>query len=453
MEESLIGKKIDVKIEDINSEGMGVAKVDGYTLFIDNALPGERCYVEIVEQGKSFGIAKCLNVRDRSIYRVKPICEYFGVCGGCDLMHLDYKAQLMYKKNKVVETIKRIGNVTDVPIDEIVGMDQPYYYRNKVQMTFGYNLQNKKIICGYYRKKTHDVINIDKCYLQDEKTTDILKFIKNLCNEFKISSYNEATHKGTMRHILIRKNKQNQYMIVFVTNVNELYQANTLVNKIINRYPEVKSIYQNINMKHNNVILGEHSKLLYGDKYLIEDLCGLKFNVAYQSFFQVNTVQTERLYNIALKYAQSVGNGNIIDAYCGVGTISLLLTQKFKFVYGIEVVKEAIINAKENAKINNINNVEFIVGKVEDVIDDYLSKKEISTIVFDPPRKGLDKSVIDSVLNSSIKNIVYVSCNVSTLARDIKLFSEKYSLVKCSVVDMFCQTVGVETVVLLSYNN
>lgn len=450
MEESLIGKKIDVKIEDINSEGLGVAKVDGYTLFIDNALPGERCYVEIVEQGKSFGIAKCLGVRDESIYRVKPLCEHFGICGGCDLMHLDNKAQLLYKKNKVVETIKRIGGIENVPVDQMVGMDNPYYYRNKIQMTFGFNRQNGKITCGYYRKKTHDVINIDKCFLQDDKTSEILKFIRNICNEFKISSYNEETHKGTLRNILIRKNKKNEYMVVFITNVNELYCAEMLVNKITSRYSEVKSIYQNINMKHNNVILGEKSKLLYGDKYLIEELCGLKFNVAYQSFFQVNTVQTEKLYSIVLDYAQNAGNINIIDAYCGVGTISLLLSQSFKYVYGIEIVPEAIKNAKENAKINNIDNVEFMVGKVEEVIENYLKDKNINTIVFDPPRKGLDKTVVDNVLNSNITNIVYVSCNVSTLARDIKLLSEQFSLVKCSIVDMFCQTVGVETIVLLS---
>lgn len=442
--------KIDVKIIDINSEGYGVAKIDGYTLFVNNTLPGERCYVQIEELGKSFGYAKCLNVRDSSIYRIKPMCNNFGECGGCDLMHIDYKAQMQYKKNKVVETIKRIGGIDNVIVDEIVSAENPYYYRNKVQMNFGYNPETKKVCCGYYKKKTHSIIQIDKCYLQDDKITELLKFIKNICNELKISAYNENTHKGILRHVLVRKNVNEDYMVVLVTNAFELNQSEELVKKITNRYPNVKSIYQNINLKQSNVILGENSKLLYGDKYLQEDLCGLKFNVSYKSFFQVNHEQTEKLYNLVLKYATLSGNKNIIDGYCGVGTISLLLAKHFNHVYGIEVVNDAIKNANANAKLNNIDNVKFIVGKVEDVIDEYLGDKNVKTIVLDPPRKGLEKSVINSIFNSNIDNIVYVSCNVSTLARDLNLLKTNFDLKCVSVVDMFPETVDVETVAYLS---
>ena len=444
-----VNDKIDVKIEDLNSEGYGVAKINGYTLFVNNAMPGERCYVEIIELGKNFGFAKCLNVRDSSIYRIKPLCSNFGECGGCDLMHVEYKAQLQYKKNKVIETIKRIGGVNNVVIDEIVGMENPYYYRNKVQMNFGYNPLTKKVVCGYYKKKTHSIIQIDKCYLQDDNITDLLKFIKNICNELKITAYNETTHKGVLRHVLVRKNVNNDYMVVFVTNSFEFYKSEQLVEKIINRYPNVKSIYQNINLKQSNVILGEQSHLLYGEKYLLEDLCGLKFNVSYKSFFQVNHVQTEKLYNLVLKYASSTGNKNIIDGYCGVGTISLLLSKQFNHVYGIEVVSDAIKNAKANAKLNDIKNVEFIVGKVEDVIENYLRDKEVNTIVLDPPRKGLEKSVIYNIIDSNIKNIIYVSCNVSTFARDFSIFKEHFNLKQISVVDMFPETVDVECVAYL----
>ena len=257
-----IDDKKDVTIIDLNSEGYGVCKVDGYTIFVNNALPGEKCYIQLVELGKSYGYAKCLNVKEKSIYRVKPICNNFYECGGCDLMHIEYKAQLQYKKNKVVETVKRIGGIEEVNVDEIVGMDNPYYYRNKVQMNFGFNPLTKKVICGYYKKKSHSIIQLDKCYLQDDKINEILLFIKNICNELKISSYNEITHKGILRHVLIRKNVKDELMIVFVTNSFELYNSDILIQKLINRYPNIKSIYQNINMKQSNVILGEQSKIL-----------------------------------------------------------------------------------------------------------------------------------------------------------------------------------------------
>lgn len=442
-----INDKIKVEIVDVSHDGLGVAKIDGYTVFVDEALPGEKVLIEITEMGKNFGFAKNLDVIHKSPYRVKPKCLHFGVCGGCELMHLDYKQQLQYKKKMVVETIKRIGHIQEVTVDKLVGMDNPYHYRNKVQMPFGYN---KKAICGYYKKKSHEVISIEKCYLQPDEITEMIKFIRNICNELSVSIYNENTGKGVLRHVLVRKNHKDEYMVVLITNTKNLYNSDVIVEKLINRYSNIKSIYQNINLKKNNVILGEQSKLLYGCKQLEEELCGLKFNVSYQSFFQVNREQTEKLYNIVLDYADVSGNNSIIDGYCGVGTISLLLAKKAKFVYGIEVVKEAIINAKENAKKNNINNVEFIVSKVEDVIEDYVNKG-VSTIVLDPPRKGLDKKVVDAIVNSDINRIVYVSCNVSTLARDIDLLKEKYEIKKLAVVDMFCQTTGVETVCLLEH--
>ena len=301
---------------------------------------------------------------------------------------------------------------------------------------------------GYYKKKSHEVVPIEKCYLQPDEMTEVIKFIKNLCNEYNVSIYNEITGKGILRHVLVRKNYKDELMVVLITNGSNMFHIDEIVEKVVNRYPNVKSIYQNINMKKNNIILGEHSKLLYGQKTLEEKLCDLYFDVSYQSFFQVNREQTEKLYNIVLEYAEANSKTSIIDAYCGVGTISLMLAKKAKFVYGIEVVKEAIINANANAKKNKITNTKFIVGKVEDKINDYVSD-EVNTIVVDPPRKGLDQNVINTILNSNIKRVVYVSCNPTSLARDLKLLKEKFDIKKCSVVDMFCQTVGIETIVCL----
>lgn len=438
-------EQLRVEIVDMSYDGLGVAKVDGYILFVDECLVGEKVLVEITELGKNYGFAKNIGVSRKSPYRVKPICPHFGVCGSCELMHMDYHQQLLFKKKTVEETIKKVAHLEKVNIDKILGMENPYNYRNKVQMPFAYN---KKAIFGYYKKKSHEVIPIDKCYLQPDEITDVIKFIKNLCNEFKVSIYNELTGKGMLRHVLVRKNYQDELMVVLITNGHDLYNSEIIVKKIVDRYPNVKSVYQNINLKKNNVILGEQSKLLYGQKTLEELLCGLKFDVSYQSFFQVNREQTEKLYNLVLEYAEVNDRTSIIDAYCGVGTISLMLAKKAKYVYGIEVVKEAIINAKNNAKKNNIDNVEFKVAKVEDVINDYI-KKDVNTIVVDPPRKGLDQNVVKALLDSNIKRIVYVSCNPTSFARDLNLLKEKFNLIKLSVVDMFCQTTGAECVSLL----
>lgn len=441
-----LNDKIKVEIEDLSYDGLGVAKIDGYILFVDECLIGEKVLVEVTDLGKNYGFAKKIEVLKPSPYRIKPKCPHFGVCGSCELMHLDYKQQLLFKKKIVESTIKKVGQIENVNIEQIIGMDDPYNYRNKIQMPFAYN---KKAMFGYYKKKSHEVVPIEKCYLQSDDMTEVVKFIKNLCNELKVSIYNENSGKGLLRHVLVRKNYKNELMIVLITNGFDFYNSDIIVSKIVDRYSNVKSIYQNINLKKNNVILGEQSKLLYGQKTLEEELCGLYFDVSYQSFFQVNSFQTEKLYKVVLDYSEVNDKTSIIDAYCGVGTISLMLAKKAKYVYGIEVVKEAIINAKNNAKKNSINNVDFRVAKVEEVIDEYVSKA-VNTIVVDPPRKGLDINVVNALLNSNIKRIVYVSCNPTSLARDLKLLKEKFTLEKCSLVDMFCQTTGIETVALLT---
>lgn len=437
--------QLRVEIVDMSYDGLGVAKIDGYILFVDECLVGEKVLVEITEMGKNYGFARNIGISRPSPYRTKPKCPHFGVCGSCELMHMDYKQQLQFKRKTVEETIKKVAKLEKVNIDKIVGMDNPYNYRNKVQMPFAFN---KKAIFGYYKKKSHEVVPIDKCYLQPDEITEVIKFIKNLCNEYKVSIYNELTGKGILRHVLVRKNYKDELMVVLITNGYELYNIDVIVKKIVTKFHNVKSVHQNINLKKNNVILGDKSKLLYGVDSLEEELCGLKFDVSHQSFFQVNREQTEKLYNLVLEYTEANEKTSIVDAYCGVGTISLMLAKKAKYVYGIEVVKEAISNAKQNAKKNGISNVDFKVAKVEDVIDDYI-KKDVNTIVLDPPRKGLDQNVVKALLASNIKRIVYVSCNPTSFARDLNLLKEKFDLKKISVVDMFCQTTGAECVSLL----
>ena len=280
-----IKDKLKVEIVDISYDGYGVAKIDGYILFVDECLIGEKVLVEVTEMGKNYGFAKKLDIIHTSPYRVKPKCPHFGICGSCELLHLDYKQQLLFKKKVVEDTIRKVAQIEDLKIEKIVGMDNPYNYRNKIQMPFAYN---KKAIFGYYKKKSHEVVPIEKCYLQPDEMTEVIKFIKNLCNEYNVSIYNEITGKGILRHVLVRKNYKDELMVVLITNGSNMF----------NRYHNVKSIYHNINMKKNNVILGEHSKLLYGQKTLEEKLCDLYFDVSYQSFFQVNREQTEKLYNI-----------------------------------------------------------------------------------------------------------------------------------------------------------
>ena len=260
-----IKDKLKVDIVDMSYDGLGVAKIDGYILFVDECLVGERVMVEVTELGKNYGFAKNIGVLKDSPFRTKPICPHFGICGSCELMHMDYKYQLQFKKKTVEETIKKVAHLETVNIDKIVGMDNPYNYRNKVQMPFAYN---KKAIFGYYKKKSHEVIPIDKCYLQPDEITEVIKFIKNLCNEFKVSIYNELTGKGMLRHVLVRKNYKEELMVVLITNGYDLYNSEIIVKKIVDRNSNVKSIYQNINFKKNNVILGEQSKLLYGKKTL-----------------------------------------------------------------------------------------------------------------------------------------------------------------------------------------
>lgn len=436
---------IKMECVDLNHDGYGVCKVDGFPVFVRDMLIGELAKVKIFRVDKSFARGDIFQMIKSSPDRIRPICKTYGKCGGCQIMHLNYPKQLEFKKKMVEETIKRIGRV-EVQVETILGMENPYKYRNKVQVPFGMN--RGKVICGFYKQKTHDIIPLEECFIEPDLATDIARFVKNLCNELKIDANDLYNRNGCMRHVLIRKTCKDEYMVVLITKTEKIENVDKLVQKIVSRFPQVKSVIHNVNRENNNVILGNKSEVLYGKEVLIETLCGLDFELSHQAFFQTNHEQTEKLYYKALEYLNPTSDETIIDAYCGVGTISLLIASKAKKVYGIEVIDEAIKNAKKNASLNKIKNAEFVCGLSEQVITEFNDTK-IDAIVVDPPRKGLDKTMVDAILEKEVNRIVYVSCDVATLARDISLLSEKYEVKKVAAVDMFPWTTHVETVVLL----
>lgn len=444
-----VGKKYTAECVDLNHDGMGVFKVNGFTIFALNSIVGEVALLEIEKVNSNYAQAKILEIKKKSKDRVTPICKQFLECGGCDLMHMKYSKQLEFKENMGKETLRRIGDLqtVDKVCEGIIGTDNDnYHYRNKVQIPF--SKIGKKTVCGFYKKKTHFIIPLEECYIQPQTCNEIAKFVKNLANEYGIDGYVENQKTGILKHLLIRKNSFNEYMVILVTRSEKINCLDEVVKKITNRYPEVKSILLNIQEKDTNVILGSKTVVLYGKDELIDELLGYKFKLSHRSFFQINHNQTEKLYSTVKEFASFNKNDIVLDAYCGVGSIGITLSQSVKKVYGIEVVPEAVENAKENAKINGINNITFYTGKVEEVISD-LKDINFDVVVVDPPRKGCDQSFIKTIIDNNIKKVVYVSCNVATLARDIKLLSDYYNVKRVKFVDMFPFSADVESVALL----
>lgn len=439
-----MNKKIELKITDINYEGMGIAKYQDKPVFVEGAIEGENVDCAIDFENKNFYRGHVVKVLKASPIRIKPKCDVYDKCGGCQLLHIDYKESLKYKLKSVNNTLKRIGDI-DFEVKEIFGMEELVPYRNKVQIKAG--CINNHLALGYFERRSHNIVPFTNCILQSAEINEICNFIKNILNEFKVDAYDENTKKGLIKHIMIRENKYKEMMIVFVIASNNFKCEKEIVNKILNRYNNIVSIIKNINEKDNNVILGDKFEVLYGKDEIIDEILGLKFKISHYSFFQVNRYQTEKLYSKVLDYVGKCEN--VVDAYCGVGSISLNLAKIAKHVYGIEVVSEAIDNANSNKELNGINNANFILGKVEDRIQDLLKEQEIDCIVIDPPRKGLDIKVIEAIKSTNIKKLVYVSCNPATLARDLGLLKDKYEIKDMCLVDMFAYTTGVESVVQL----
>ena len=443
--EFLTGKCIDISFE-----GKGVIKTEQGIVFVDGTFPNEELevYVEYTRAGTKFG--KIRRLITKSENRIQPLCGICTSCGGCQFQQLSYVAQLEYKTNKVKDAFRRHFN-KDFDVLPCLGMDNPYHYRNKIQVPLGKDIHGN-IISGFYRANTHKIIATDVCYIDDERSRPIIKDIKSLMRSFKIEPYDEDKHTGCIRHILIRTSKhKDQIMLTLVTFLDEFKGKNNFVKAIVEKHPEITTVIQNINTRDTNVILGQKERTLYGRGYIEDSILGVNFKISSKSFYQVNPIQVDVLYGKAIEYANLTGNEIVIDAYCGIGTISLIAAKKAKQVYGVEIVKDAIIDATRNAKANNINNVKF---ECDDASKYMLRFNQlgikVDVVFVDPPRKGLDESFINSLLTLSPKKIVYVSCNCETLARDLVLLSSKYNIDKIQPVDMFPMTHHVESVLLLT---
>lgn len=442
------GEKYLIEIEDIGDSGEGIGKVEGFTVFIEGGVPKDRAIVKIEKAKKNYAIGTIESLTEASTSRIEPKCPIAEECGGCQIQHISYEEQLNLKKKKVKSAIERIGKLENVQVHDVIGMEKPYRYRNKAQFPIG--VEENQATIGFYKKGTHQIINTKGCKIQHEVNDRITEIFKNLINEKKISIYNEKSKKGLLRHILTKVSySTGDLMVVIITNGEELPHKEEIINILTKEIPNIKSIVQNINKKKNNVILGRENKTLYGKDKIVDYIDNLKFEISPLSFFQVNPLQTEVLYKKALDYAGLTGKETVFDIYCGIGTISLFLAKKAKKVYGIEVVKAAIEDANKNAKLNNIDNTEFFVGKAEDIVPKLYDKGlRADVVVVDPPRKGCDKKVLETIADMKPKRIVYVSCKPSTLARDLKYLDELgYKTIEVQPVDMFPHTSHVECVV------
>lgn len=435
-------------------EGEGIAKIDNkYPIFIEGALKGEKVKVRIVKVNKNFAYGKLMEVLEASEERVNPPCAIYKRCGGCKLQHASYKAQLDFKWDRVKDCVSKIGKLDPSIVKYPLGMENPWRYRNKVQLPIG--LINGEVKIGFFAPRSHDIIDMESCLIQDEIGDKVVKLTREWIEKFNIRPYNvdgEYDEKGIVRHIMIRRGfTTNEVMIVLVTNGEKLPHKEEFVDLMIKNIPGIKSVIQNINSKKTNVILGLESKTLWGEDTISDYIGDFRFNISPLSFFQVNPTQTEVLYGKALEYANLTGNEEVFDAYCGTGTITLFLSQKAKKVYGVEIIPQAIDNAWINAKENKVENVEFFVGESEVVIPDLINKGvKADVVVVDPPRKGCDKKLLDAITNIDAKKIVYVSCDPSTLGRDLQVLEENgYKTLEVQPVDMFPNTAHIENVALL----
>ena len=434
-------------IDNMGYEGEGVGKIDNFTVFVAGAIVGEKVKIKIVKVSKNFAFGKLLEIIEESASRMEPVCSIYKNCGGCNLQHIDYKAQLDFKTNRVVQVINRIGKLEEVIVHSTIGMERPYNYRNKVQLPVS-NIDSVVNI-GFYAQRSHDIINMENCHIQDKVADVIVKLTRQWIKEFNIECYNEENHQGNLRHIMIRKGiETGEVMVVLVTNGKTLPYKEEFIALMTKKIKGLVSVIQNINSEKTNVILGAQCVTLWGKDTITDYIGEFKFEVSPLSFFQVNSIQTKVLYSKALEYANLSGGEVVLDAYCGTGTISLFLSQKAKKVYGVEIIPEAIENAKINAKENNISNTEFIVGEAEKIIPELLHQGvKADVVVVDPPRKGCDKTLLEAITSMKPKTIVYVSCDPGTLARDLGILDELgYKTLEIQPVDMFPQTAHVECV-------
>ena len=484
MEEYKKNDLVKVTIEDIGSEGEGIGKVDGFTLFVKDAVPGDVVTAKIMKSKKTYAYARLEKVETPSPFRVEPPCKFHRQCGGCQLQSLSYAKQLEFKQNKIRNNMVRIGGFApefvDGIMEPIVGMDEPLRYRNKAQYPVGTDKEGN-LITGFYAGRTHSIIANTDCLLGVSENREILENLLEYMRENKVTAYDETTGQGLVRHVLIRKGfTSGELMVCVVINQkcpkeNKQYlPAQERLLARLTELPGMKSISVNFNAENTNVILGREVRTIWGEPTIFDVIHvrdmktegypftgdSLTFKISPLSFYQVNPVQTEKLYSLALEYAGLTGKETVWDLYCGIGTISLFLARKAKQVYGVEIVEQAILDARENAIRNGISNAKFFVGKAEEVLPEYYEKQQgdemlhPDVIVVDPPRKGCDDACLETMLKMHPSRIVYVSCDSATLARDLKILcGGGYELKKIRGVDQFGMTVHVETVVLLTRQN
>ena len=444
---------VTLKIEDCGIDGEGIGKADGFTVFVKDAVIGDTVRAKIMKAKKNYGYGRLEEIITPSPDRVEPKCQFARQCGGCQLQALSYEKQLEFKTSKVRGHLERIGGFIDIPMEKILGMEQPFHYRNKAQFPVGKS-KDGRIITGFYAGRTHSIIENRDCALGVTRNKEVLDRVIAHMEKFHIQPYDENTGKGLVRHVLIRYGFfTDEMMVCLIINGEKLPGEEALV-KSLRQIPETVSVMVNVNKKRNNVILGEKVRLLWGQPYITDKIGEISYQISPLSFFQVNPYQTGRLYGKALEYAQLSGNETVWDLYCGIGTISLFLAQKAKMVRGVEIIPAAIENAKENARLNGFDNTEFFVGKAEEVLPEQFARtgERADVIVVDPPRKGCDETLLSTIIEMQPDRVVYVSCDSATLARDLKYLCERgYELKKVCPVDMFPNTVSVETVVLLSH--
>lgn len=396
-----------VNIEDTGTGGEGIARIDGYTLFVKDAVRGDECRVRITKAHDNFAFARLMEVISPSPHRVTPVCPVAKRCGGCTVMMADYEEQLRFKENKVKNNLEKIGKVTGFELCPIIGMDEPYHYRNKAQFPMGLS-SDGRIISGFYAGRTHVIIENDKCYIGVHENEEILEIIKKFMEEKNILPYDETTFKGLIRHVMIRKAfVTGEIMVCLIINGDKIPFSKELVERLC-RVEGMTSISISKNKDNTNVIMGKSIENLYGKGYITDYIKDIKFNISPKSFFQVNPVQTEKLYGKALEFAGLTGNETVWDLYCGIGTISLFLARSAKKVYGVEIISDAIRDARHNAKINNITNAEFFVGKSEEILPEYYKKHGgyADVIVVDPPRKGCDQALLNCIVEMKPERLV-----------------------------------------------
>lgn len=443
-------KEYIVEIVDQGFEGEGIAKIDNFTIFIEGAIKGEKCKILIVKVTSSHAFGKVIEIFEKSKNRVETDCGTYKRCGGCNLRHINYEETLNIKKNTVQNLVnKTLHNKIDVNMT--IGMGNPYNYRNKAQYPVGLDKNNEPVM-GVYAKRTHEIIPMRNCMIQNPLSEKIANFVFGFFIHNNIPVYNEKNGQGLLRHIVIKVGiRTHEIMCILVLNGKEIKKEKELVKLLIKEFPEIKTVVKNINMKNTNVILGDENEIVYGDGYIYDKLGDYTFKISPMSFYQINPVQTEVLYNMAIEMAELSKTETLFDLYCGIGTIGIFASPYVKKVYGIEIVKQAIDDAKENANINDIRNIEFFAGDVGKVFEEVLKKNndEPDVIFVDPPRKGLDKHTIDNILDVKPKKIIYISCNPASLVRDLRLLEEEYDIKEIQPVDMFPFTSHVECVAVL----